>query len=131
MSDTVAAEGRVFHERHDHILKIVIDNPTKKNSFSPEELTLDKLRTYPQDMICAAAGLSTLLLDLPSGKDTKTYANKAEAREAAMEQNVIPTLDHFGDELDLQLLPEFDPDEWVETRREPRDGFTWVWWERR
>jgi dihydrofolate reductase len=27
--------------------------------------------------------------------------------------------------------PEFSLDEWVETRREPRDGFTWVWWERR
>ncbi len=27
--------------------------------------------------------------------------------------------------------PEFDPAEWVETRREPRDGFEWVWWERR
>jgi dihydrofolate reductase len=27
--------------------------------------------------------------------------------------------------------PEFDLDEWVETSREPRDGFTWVWWERR
>ena len=25
--------------------------------------------------------------------------------------------------------PTFDPDEWVETRREPRDGFEWVWWE--
>jgi dihydrofolate reductase len=28
------------------------------------------------------------------------------------------------------LYPEFDLDEWVETRREPRDGFEWVWWER-
>ena len=27
--------------------------------------------------------------------------------------------------------PAFDPDQWVETRREPRDWFTWVWWERR
>jgi dihydrofolate reductase len=27
--------------------------------------------------------------------------------------------------------PEFDPDEWVETAREPREGFSWVWWERR
>jgi dihydrofolate reductase len=26
--------------------------------------------------------------------------------------------------------PEFDRDEWVETRREPREGFEWVWWER-
>jgi dihydrofolate reductase len=29
------------------------------------------------------------------------------------------------------LYPEFDLTEWVETRREPREGFTWVWWERR
>jgi dihydrofolate reductase len=29
------------------------------------------------------------------------------------------------------FYPEFDRDEWVETAREPRDGFTWVWWERR
>jgi dihydrofolate reductase len=27
--------------------------------------------------------------------------------------------------------PEFDTDEWVETEREPREGFSWVWWERR
>jgi dihydrofolate reductase len=27
--------------------------------------------------------------------------------------------------------PVFDTEEWVETRREARDGFTWVWWERR
>jgi dihydrofolate reductase len=26
--------------------------------------------------------------------------------------------------------PEFDQDEWVETRREPREDFEWVWWER-
>lgn len=28
-------------------------------------------------------------------------------------------------------FPEFDLDEWVETDRVPRDGFAWVWWERR
>jgi dihydrofolate reductase len=27
--------------------------------------------------------------------------------------------------------PDFDAEEWVELRREPRDGFEWVWWERR
>ena len=26
--------------------------------------------------------------------------------------------------------PAFDTADWVETRREPRDGFAWVWWER-
>jgi enoyl-CoA hydratase/carnithine racemase len=29
-------EGQVVHERHDPILKHVIDNPARKNSFSPE-----------------------------------------------------------------------------------------------
>ena len=27
--------------------------------------------------------------------------------------------------------PEFEADDWVETRRERREGFEWVWWERR
>jgi dihydrofolate reductase len=27
--------------------------------------------------------------------------------------------------------PEFSAEDWRETRREPRVGFTWVWWERR
>jgi dihydrofolate reductase len=27
--------------------------------------------------------------------------------------------------------PDFDPGEWIETGREPRDGYEWVWWERR
>lgn len=27
--------------------------------------------------------------------------------------------------------PVFDLDEWVETEREAREGFSWVWWERR
>jgi dihydrofolate reductase len=26
--------------------------------------------------------------------------------------------------------PDFDRDAWAETRREERDGFAWVWWER-
>jgi dihydrofolate reductase len=27
--------------------------------------------------------------------------------------------------------PDFSTADWVETRREPRDGFAWVWWERK
>jgi hypothetical protein len=36
MSEAPAAVGRVRHERHGHILKVIIDNPAKKNAFSPE-----------------------------------------------------------------------------------------------
>jgi dihydrofolate reductase len=28
------------------------------------------------------------------------------------------------------FYPPFDTGEWRVTRREPGDGFTWVWWER-
>jgi enoyl-CoA hydratase/carnithine racemase len=73
MSDTVAAEGRVFHERHDHILKIVIDNPTKKNSFSPammEQLSdaltlLDREETLWVGVIYAVGENFTAGLDMP------------------------------------------------------------------
>ena len=34
--ENTGAVGRVYHETHGHVLKIVIDNTTKKNSFSPE-----------------------------------------------------------------------------------------------
>lgn len=38
---------------------------------------------------------------------------------------------------EVDLVPDGDAlypqlgDDWVETRRQPRDGFSWVWWERR
>ena len=36
MTEVAVGEGRVRSERHDRILKIVIDNPAKKNAFMPE-----------------------------------------------------------------------------------------------
>ena len=36
MSATNGTIGRVYHETHGHVMKIVIDNTVKKNSFSPE-----------------------------------------------------------------------------------------------
>jgi len=37
---------------------------------------------------------------------------------------------HLAVDGDAQY-PEFDQEDWVETRRERRDGYDWVWWERR
>ena len=37
MSDA-PTQGRVIHERHEHILKTTIDNPPKKNALSPDML---------------------------------------------------------------------------------------------
>jgi enoyl-CoA hydratase len=71
MSDM--SEGRVYTERHDHILKIVIDNVAKKNAFSPEMMAelSDALTLLENDddlwvgVLCAAGNAFTAGLDMP------------------------------------------------------------------
>jgi enoyl-CoA hydratase len=71
MADTL--EGRVYWERHDHILKIVIDNVAKKNAFSPEMMAQlsDALTLLENDndlwvgVLCAAGPAFTAGLDMP------------------------------------------------------------------
>jgi enoyl-CoA hydratase len=65
--------GRVYHEAHGHILKIVIDNVAKRNSFSPEmmeELSnaytlLDRSDDLRVGVLCAEGDHFTAGLDLP------------------------------------------------------------------
>ena len=71
MSDMSA--GRVYTERHDHILKIVIDNVAKKNAFSPEMMAQlsDALTLLENDddlwvgVVCAVGSAFTAGLDMP------------------------------------------------------------------
>jgi enoyl-CoA hydratase len=71
MSETT--EARVRHERHDHILKIIIDNPTKKNAFIPEmmEQLAEALTLLDTDdglwvgVLCAEGENFTAGLDMP------------------------------------------------------------------
>lgn len=79
-----------------------------KTAMSPEEMNALDMWAFAQDIICAVVNLSTLLLNLPSGSKTRTFSNLEEARQAAYESNVIPTLDTFAAEINLQLLPDFD-----------------------
>lgn len=52
----------------------------------------------------------------------------AAAMDRADEQ--ILTEVHLSPEGDTHY-PDFDRDDWVETRRESHDGLDWVWWQRR
>lgn len=71
MSDQPAA-GRVYHERHDHILKITIDNVAKKNAFIPEMMVQlsDAMTLLHEDpdlwagVLCAAGPDFTAGLDM-------------------------------------------------------------------
>lgn len=68
-----ASESRVFTERHDHILKVVIDNVAKKNAFSPEMMAQlsDALTLLENDddlwvgVLCANGNAFTAGLDMP------------------------------------------------------------------
>jgi enoyl-CoA hydratase len=70
---TGSTEGRVFHERHDRILKIVIDNPAKKNAFSPDMMAQlsDAITLLHNDdslwvgVLCANGDNFTAGLDMP------------------------------------------------------------------
>lgn len=75
---------------------------------SPEDLAIITLLDRPEAMIVAACGLNSMALDLPSSRDTRTYANKAEARREAMENGVAPCRDAFADAFTSQLAILFD-----------------------
>ena len=87
-----ASEGRVRHERHDHILKIIIDNPAKKNAFSPEMMAelSDALTLLDNDdglwvgVLCAAGGTFTAGLDMPK------FFGPTASRKPLPEGNVDP-----------------------------------------
>jgi enoyl-CoA hydratase len=73
MSDILVAEGRVRSERHDHILQIVIDNPAKKNAFTPQMMAelaaamteLDRDPDLWVGVLCAEGDHFTAGLDMP------------------------------------------------------------------
>jgi enoyl-CoA hydratase/carnithine racemase len=73
MTEVAVAEGRVRSERYGHILKIVIDNPAKKNAFVPEMMTqlaaaMTELDRDPElwvGVLCAEGDNFTAGLDMP------------------------------------------------------------------
>ena len=73
MSDRAVVEGQVRSERHGRILKIVIDNPAKKNAFVPEMMAqlsaaMTELDRDPQlwaGVLCAEGDNFTSGLDMP------------------------------------------------------------------
>jgi len=73
MSASNETFGRVYHETYGHVMKIVIDNAAKKNSFSPEMMTqlseamtlLDRDESMWVGVLCAVGDDFTAGLDMP------------------------------------------------------------------
>ncbi|WP_050419721.1 crotonase/enoyl-CoA hydratase family protein [Bradyrhizobium tropiciagri] len=84
MSDEKPQAGRIRTEVHGHVFKIIIDNPTKKNSFSPQMMSeisdaitlLDRTEDFWAGVICSEGSDFTAGLDMP-----KFFGPKAETIE--------------------------------------------------
>lgn len=78
--------------------------------FSPGEMDLKALRRIPEERVSAVLGVPAIVAGLGAGLDRSTFANYAEAREAAYESLIIPMQRLLAAELQTQLLPEFERD---------------------
>ncbi len=71
----------------------------------PGDMMAADIRQTPIERITGLTGVNRMVAGL--GADP-TYANFEQAREAAYEENIMPTKDAMADTLDNQLLPEFE-----------------------
>lgn len=77
--------------------------------FSPQQLDLRALRRVPEERVTAVLGTPAIVVGLGAGLDRSTFANFAEAREAAYESCIIPLQNLVAEEVWAQLLDEFEP----------------------
>lgn len=73
--------------------------------FSPEQMALDKLVNLPVERVFGALNLDPMVAGQSS--QSKTYSNYQEAKRAAWENCIIPTMAMFCEEIDRSLLPDF------------------------
>lgn len=76
-------------------------------SFSPQQMEMKEQRRIPEERVSAIFGTPAVVVGLGAGLDRATYANFAEAREAAYESFLIPAQRLMAAELNGQLVPDF------------------------
>ena len=89
MSEMKAAVGQIRTEVHGHVLKIVIDNAAKKNSFSPQMMAqmsdavtlLHNTDEYWVGVVCAEGSDFTAGLDMPKFFGPKAEKSALEIKE--------------------------------------------------
>lgn len=83
----------------------------EKFGFSPTELDLSQLRLIPESRVAAVTGIPAATLQLLVGLQNGTsYASSEQARQQGYEEVIIPIQQSIAEELNWQLLPEFEKD---------------------
>lgn len=79
----------------------------KEISYSPDKLVLDRIQAAVDAKLAAIFGLPAMVVGLQVGLERSTFSNYAEAREAAVEQLLIPLWRLIEEAFTLQLGPDF------------------------
>lgn len=72
--------------------------------FSPVQMSTETLSKRPEERICAALGLSPIVVGLGAGLSTSTYNNMKQAHEAAFENCIIPMGKKLASDFGRSLL---------------------------
>jgi hypothetical protein len=76
-----------------------------------EKMNLGVLRAIPEARVCSMLNIPAAIVGFGEGmKQTKVGATLMELRAMAYEDCIIPTQNSWCDELDLQLMPDFEQD---------------------
>lgn len=88
---------------------MILTAPTdiKVLSFSPQQMDVKSLRRVPEERVTAVLGLNAMVVGLGAGLEHSTFSNYAESREAAYENNIMPTQRLMSAELKHQLLSDY------------------------
>jgi hypothetical protein len=74
-------------------------------------MDMSKLRNIPEGRVCAMLNIPAAVVGMTSGiAQTKVGATLMELRAMAYEDCIIPTQNSWCDEMDRQLLPDFESD---------------------
>lgn len=80
----------------------------KELAFSPDKMAVRLQRQLPEERLSSVIGIPAIVLNFGAGLEHGSFANYLEAREQAYEQFLSPLWQFFGEELTVQLLPDFD-----------------------
>lgn len=114
--DDAEAEGirRMWHEQHGGfqnwtdpaVLGYGMSYQPTQMDF--RQMTFGELDARGEARICQAMDMPPILVGAKVGLDRATYANYKEARSAWYEESVTPEWDFLEDEVETQLLPDFE-----------------------
>lgn len=91
---------------------LILQGPTQVDqiAFDPKAMQLDKVRGIPEFRVSSVIGVPAVVAGLGASWTNSTYANMAEAKATAWEENILPTQDIITATMDVQLLPDFTDD---------------------